>query len=124
MLSKSTENIIKQLKKANLPIEDKIALTNAVLDKLHALPLRKSFVIDGNKIVLNGKILDQQETISFKEGVEVLRDNQAHKLFNEQLRYLAMNHVFSAISPVETLNFSTAALWVLEQEAKLYESLH
>lgn len=123
MLTPTVEKVIKQLKKADLSLEDRTALTTALLDKLHALPLRKTFIIEGNKITLNGKKLDQQQTINFKDGVQILKNNQAHKVFNEQLRYLAINLGINTAVTIDTLMFAKAALWVLEQETLLYESL-
>ena len=43
MLNKTTTNLIKQLKKTNLPLEDRTALITVLLDKLTILKVNVSF---------------------------------------------------------------------------------
>lgn len=123
MLNPATEKVIKALKKANLSLEDRTALVTAMLDKVNALPLRKTFIIDANSITLNGKKLDREQILNFKEGVQVLKDNHAHKIFNEQLRYLAITMGINTAVSIDTLYFAKVAMWILEQETLLFESL-
>lgn len=87
------------------------------------LPLNDSIVISQNSIVINGKKLDVEQMISFKESCVALRDNVARKVLNEQVRYLATNMgVYKAVS-TEELYFSKAALWSIAEENKLLEQI-
>lgn len=122
-MSPATDKIIKLLKKSTLSLEDRVALVSSIMNKLMVLPLNDSIVISQNSIVINGKKLDVEQMISFKESCVALRDNVARKVLNEQVRYLATNMgVYKAVS-TEELYFSKAALWSIAEENKLLEQI-
>lgn len=122
-MQNKVEKVIKMLDKATLSLENRVALTTAILNKLNALPLSKSIIVDNGKIFVRGIELDREQEVNFREGIAVLQNNFVHKLFNEQLRYQAINLGINVATSMDTLMFSKAALWVLEQEIKLVESL-
>ena len=116
MVNPIVDKIIKQLNKKTLTIEDKTALVTALIAKLPALPLRETVEIGRNGIVINGKKLEPEQIINFREACIILKDNFAYKVIREQLRYLAINRaVRQAVTMDESL-FSKAALWILKEE--------
>lgn len=119
MISQTTEKIIKQFKKANLSIEDRVALTTALLYKLQSLPLESTFIIDSKGISVNGKVLEPEQVINFTESCAALKDNFARKVIHEQIRYLAVNMGIHNSLSIDTLMFAKAALWCLSQEEDL-----
>lgn len=65
--------------------------------------------------MINGKELDQEQMISFKEACAVLKDNYARKVIHEQIRYKAIDLGINKAISVDTIYFSKAALWVLNE---------
>lgn len=125
MLSPFTEKLIKQLKKAGLSIEDRTALTTALLTKLNALPLHNSIQVSLQEgmITIKDKPLTTEQIINFKQSATILKENFAYQVINEQIRYLAINlGVHIALSP-DTVMFSKAALWILQEEEKLLDEI-
>lgn len=123
MIQSLTQKIISQLKKKDLSLLDRSALVSAVLSKLHALPLNDSIVIGQGSITINGKALETEQIISFRESAIALRDNWARKILHEQVRYLATTMgVYKSVS-IDELYFYKSALWNLEQEDALLDQL-
>lgn len=118
-----TKKLINELKKKDLPIEDKSALTAVLMDKINALPLDNVLVLVPGVIQVNGRILDKEQIINLKESCVVLNDNQARKIIHEQLRYLAIVEGVHRGLSTEQLIFSKAALWIIEQENLLIEKI-
>lgn len=119
MISPITKKTIDTLKKANLTLEDRTALTTVLLDKLQALPITNSIVVDHNGITINGKILEPDQAIMFSESCNALKDNYARKVIHEQVKYLAINMGIHNAVALDTLFFAKSSLWNLEQEEKL-----
>lgn len=120
---KITEKTIQQLNKSTLSLEDRVALVTAILNKIQALPISKAIIVENGEIIIRGKKLDREQEIAFRESIVALDNNQAHKLFKEQLRYAAVNLGINVATSMDTLMFAKATLWVIEQETKLIESL-
>ncbi|MEI6532492.1 MAG: hypothetical protein WCO06_01490 [Candidatus Roizmanbacteria bacterium] len=123
MINKITEKLIKQFRKTNLSLEDRVALTTVLLDKLQALPLESTFIIDSKGISVNGKVLEPEQVINFTESCAALKDNFARKVINEQIRYLSVNMGIHNSLSIDTLMFAKAALWCLSQEEELLSKI-
>ena len=123
MISKTVENIIKQLRKENLSMEDRNALTTVLLDRLHSLPLSSTFVINSEGITINGRKLDTEQAINFTESCNALKDNYARKILNEQIRYLAINLGIHNCLSLDTMFFAKAALWNMQQMEELIDNV-
>ncbi len=123
MISPITENLIKQLKKSSLSMEDRLALTTALLDKLGALPIGDIVHFTESGVIINGKELDQDQALSFREACVALKDNYARNVINEQIRYQAIDLGINKAVALDTLFFSKAALWCLNEENILIEKL-
>lgn len=123
MISPITDKVIKKLKRASLSLEDRTALLTAVMDKLHVLPLHDTLVIEPNAVHINGKALDMEQIISFRESAVVFKDNWARQIIHNQVRYLATNRgVYKSVSQDE-LYFYKAALWCLSEEDALLDKI-
>ena len=123
MISPTTEKIIKQFKKANLSLEDRAALTNILLEKLKAVPLENTFIIEGGNVFINSKQMDPEQLINFRESCIALKDNVANKIIHEQIRYLASNLGVYKATTMEELVFYKAALWAINQQDVLLDKI-
>lgn len=115
----STEKLLKALKKDNLPLEDRSALTSVLMEKIGALPVEETITISPQGIHVNGRLLSQDQNLSFKEGCVSLSSNQARKLIRNQIKYLAIEEGIHKGLSTESILFSKAALWLLEVEDKI-----
>ena len=118
-----TEKLIKQLEKTKLPAEDRAGIIGALVAKVSGLPIDTVISVTNAGVNINGMKLDVEQVVQFKEGCVALENNQARKLINQQIRYLAIvEGVHKGLTPDQIL-FSKAALWVMEQEARLIEQI-
>ncbi len=121
---KITERMVKQLSRTNLALEDRIALVNSIQDKLHILPIGEMIVLDPQGgIMINGRQLDQGASISFKEAISILKENFARKIIHEQIRYKAIDMGINKSLSIDTLMFSKAAIWIINEYEILLEKL-
>lgn len=102
-------------------MEDRNALVVVLLNRLNTLPLNESIVFGQNSIKINGKDLDIEQMISFKESCVVLKDNWARKVLTEQIKYLAVNMGIYKSVDMNELFFAKAALWCIAEENKLLD---
>ena len=123
MITPITEKLIKQFKKASLTLEDKNALLSAIQNKLMVLPLNDSIISRPGMIIINGKQLELDQMVSFTESCKVLKDNFAHKIFKEQVKYLALNMGIVKSVSLDELFFAKSALWYIDNEEKLIDSI-
>lgn len=114
-LSPQVKKLVEQLRKANLSIEDRSALVSCILEKVDALPIGDVLSIEGDYISVNGKQMDQEQVIHFREACANLKDNFARKVLSEQIRYKAIEQGIMKSTSTDTLMFSKAALWCLNE---------
>ena len=107
----------------NVKGEQKTRVIEALLDKSTMLPMRKMIVTDPNGVQVNGKYLDYEQAISFRESTRVLKDNFARKAINEQLKFHAIQMGVHEGLNTEMIMFSKSILWILQEENKLIEEL-
>lgn len=119
-----THTFVWFLKTARIGNEERQLLTSAVLDKIHALPLRARVVIDEvGKIYVDGKPANFEQTLALRDGAKVMMGNYALKFVREQVRFLAVeNGVHQNLTPDQGL-FAKAALYNIQEEDKLYRLL-
>ena len=123
MLGKlGTKLAARLLKTATLTVEERQLLTAAVLERLGALPVRDKIVVDENGIFVDGRQVNLETAKRLKEGSVALLKNFARKFVGEQVRYMAIvKGVHENTSPEQGL-FAKAALWVMQEEEKLYRA--
>ena len=117
------EKIIKQFKKTKLSLEDRLALTTAILDSLSVLPIDDAIVINPNGIKINGKALDTDQMIQFSESCRALKDNKARQIINEQVKFLAINMGVHNAVTMEMMYFAKAALWNIQQQEAILDKI-
>lgn len=123
MISTTTQNVIKELQEATLSTEDRIALVSSLLDKLGAFPIGDMVFQTSTGLSINGKDLDMEQQLGFKEAVDALKGNFARRVINEQLKYKATLIGIHKSNTIDELLFSKAILWVINEENMLLESL-
>jgi hypothetical protein len=123
MISTTTEKVIKELKKADLSIEDRVALVTILLDKLGAFPIGEMVQVSLNGIAINGKELDGDQVLNFRESASLLKENFARKVINEQLKFKAMEMGIHKSTTIEQLLFAKAVIWFINEENILLQSL-
>lgn len=123
MISPTTEKVIKALKKTSLSLEDRVALTNVLLEKIGAFPIGDVVVFTESNVQINGKDLDTEQYIAFKEACSSLKENYARRVINEQLKYKATEIGVHKATSIDTLLFAKAVLWVINEENILIEKL-
>lgn len=123
MISTTTEKVIKELKKADLSTEDRVALVTILLDKLGAFPIGEMVQVSLNGISINGKELDGDQVLNFRESASLLKENFARKVINEQLKFKAMEMGIHKSTTIEQLLFAKAVIWFINEENILLQSL-
>ena len=123
MISPITQKTIDTLKKADLSLEDRTALITVLLSELNALPLDNTFIVEGQSVIVNGKELDIDQVIVFRDSCISLKDNFAFKVISNQIRYLATNLGIYKSTNLDQLYFYKTALWNLEQFDKLLDKM-
>ena len=118
-----TQKLIKQLEKANLPTEDRIALTDAIMHKLNALPIGDLITFTQDGIMINGRMLGVEDLLAFREATSVLKDNYARKVISEQIRFKAIDMGINKATSIDTLIFAKACLWVMNEHELLIHTL-
>jgi hypothetical protein len=108
------------LRRKTLSGEQKASVLSALLNNLGALPIQDIISVDAvGAIKIYGKNLEPEQFISFREGVIALKESPARKLINDQIKFLAINLGIHNGLNTETIVFSKAALWLIQEEEKL-----
>lgn len=104
--------------------DDKTRIITALLENIDALPIRDAITFDADgTILIRGKKLEIEQIQNLKTGVVILKDNFARKLIEEQLLYeCSKMGLHQGLTP-EQIQFSKAAIWVLQQYNKFLEML-
>lgn len=116
--------VIRALRSKRLTGDERVKITNELLKNIGALPLRKTITFDAQGTIhINGKKLDPEQGIAFREGCMALKDSYARAILREQLRYLAIEQgVHQAINNDQVM-FAKAALWYMGEEDKLINTI-
>lgn len=118
------EEVIEALKKKTLSVEERQLCTALLLDRLGALPLRAKIVVDETgKVFVNGRTLEAEHATRLKQAAVAMRNNAARNLVRETVTFMAITDgVHKNINPEMGL-FAKAALWFLQEENALYDTL-
>lgn len=115
---------LRLLRSKRLTGENRGRVIAALLNNLKAIPIRDviSFDTQGT-LSIQGRQLELEQAMVFRDSVKALRDSYARNLIHEQLTYEAIKlGVYTGIN-TEMIEFSKAALWILQEENKLIEQL-
>lgn len=108
----------------NLSVEERNALTNAILDRQYALPFHDIITIgqDG-KALIKGEPLDYQRALLMQQSAKATLDSPVRQLIREQVAFQAVTIGVHKQKVPEDIIFSKAALWWGQREQELLEIL-
>lgn len=112
------------LRHKKLNTEQKNECVNALLDNLHALPIRS--IISYNEqgtLLVNGKQVELEIAQRLREGAKRMLDNPARMIVRDQVAWLAVNVGIHQGNTLEQIMFAKTALWNGQEEDKLYKQL-
>lgn len=114
--------LLKLLRRNNQEV--KALILTGLLDKVGALPIQNAlyFTQDG-QLLVKGKKLDTEQYIYLRDSFMALQDSQAEKFLNEQLQFQAIEYGIHKGISTETIVFSKAVLWVIEQRKKFINQI-
>lgn len=108
------------LRSKRLSGEQKAFVTSALLDNLVAFPIRDIISFDENgTFKINGRILDTDQKIMFRESAVGMKNSFARKIIHDQMIFRAINVGLHKAINMDSIIFSQAALWVIQEEEKL-----
>lgn len=107
-----------------LNIQQRTKLVGALLDNLNAVPLTDviTFREDGT-LLIDGKEVDYEKASKIRESARAMQNNQARQLVREQVAVLAGQRGVVEGDTPEKLYFYRAALWSMNHEQAIYDSL-
>lgn len=116
--------VLKLLKSKKITGENKTLVLNELLKNIGTLPISRAIGYDGlGNILLQGKKIDLEKLGYLKESLMAYRDNQARQLIREQLKMLAIEYGVHNGLNSETILFSKAMLYNIQEEEKLLQEL-
>lgn len=112
------------LKHKKLDKVSKLALLNAMIVSVNALPIKKiiDFDPDGT-IKIEGKYLDVDKSRQIRESAISLKDNQARQLIRDQIARAAIEVGVYNSQNFEQLFFSKAVFWIIQQEEDILSKI-
>lgn len=112
------------LNTARFSIEDRAVLTNHLLQKLAALPVRDIITLnDEGGLLINDRPLSVEEVVSLRESATQLSRNYIRKILREQMAFEAIKvGVHNSISN-DTNFFAKAALWNQAKENEILQNI-
>lgn len=112
------------LRGTRLSNENKQLLTGALLDQLRALPLHARISVDETgQVIVGGRALNLETAQRLRQSARAQKNNFARKFVGEQVTFMAVHMgVHENTSPEQGL-FAKAALWVRQEEDRLYQLL-
>ena len=124
MMNRLLLNLIKYLSRKNLSLEDSLALSNLVLDKIGAIPFSDIITYDEEgRLVVGGKTITVEQAKILKEAANSALRNKALELVQEHTAFAAVAMgVHKAKSPAQMF-FARAGLWLIAQEKKALSDL-
>jgi hypothetical protein len=112
------------LKSSKISLEDKQKLTNAILIKLSALPLRDIIQVnESGTLTVNGKELDREATMVLRESAIAALQSRALGLVRDQVLYTSFVLAANKSINNEQLYFAKAAVWWQQEVDKILKSL-
>lgn len=116
--------VIYLLKRTQINAQDRARLTNAILEKIGALP---SFDIifenEKGQLIINNRILDREAEARVRESAKAAVKNRALNLIISQVTYKAITHGVHRAETPEQILFGKAAIWQGQQVIKTLSAI-
>lgn len=125
MLGKLIAEIaIYALKSKRLTSDDKAIVMAQLLANLGAIPTKSVIHFDAKgALLVNGRALSMEHLGIFIESCKGLKESFARKLIRDQITFAAIEMgVHKGLNP-DMILFSKAALWVIQEEESLINSI-
>ncbi len=74
-------------------------------------------------LIVRGEAMSPEEYGAFSASLKGYRDSYARTVIRDQLKWLAINQGIHSCQSNEQLLFAKAALWLINQEEKLINSI-
>jgi len=119
-----TKLVLWSLKSKKITGDNKTKITNLLLENIGTLPTQRLITFDQyGTLLLNGKHLELEQIMRFKQGAMALQDNEVRKVLHQSLKAMAVEMgVHNGLTP-ETIMFSKAWLYAIQEEDKLIAQL-
>lgn len=106
-------------------IGNRSVLERVLLESLETPPLRGMISTDeSRRMTIAGRVVAPDQLIALKESAQNALDSQALKIVRDQVRFKAIDQGYlSALDPTKTATFYKAALWYVQEEVALLQSL-
>lgn len=115
--------VVYLLKHRTLKLEDKMRVTNALLQNIDSLPITDVITYKDGVVTIGGKKLDFEQAQNIIVSARALEDNLFRKIIREQVNYEAIKMgIHNGLSP-DTILFAKAALWYNEQEQQVLNNI-
>lgn len=102
-------------RRLDLTIEERNLCTEAILDKLEALPLRDIIKSSEEGVLINGKPADIDTLRALRDSAIAALNNTALNYCGDQVAFLATDRVIRKALTIDEAYFYRAALWFGEQ---------
>jgi len=110
--------------RASITIEQRIILTNAIMDKLAVIQSGDILTVDAQgTLTINGQTLDYEQSRALLESARAMKHSTARNLVRKQVEYLAVQHGIHKAQTPEQMLFSKAAVWWGQEEERLISVL-
>lgn len=112
------------LNRSNVSKDDRLLLTNAILDKLYAIPTRDIINLnEEGRLLVNNVPLDHEKTIQLRDSARAMLHSNARKMVKAQVAFNAVKMGVHKAKNTDEIFFAKAALWWGQQEDELYSLL-
>lgn len=124
MLTNIKDWLLTYLLKRDLSEKMKLKLSTLLLENFHALPFRDIITVNEKGVLLvSGRQLDIEQTISLRESASGALQSVALKLINDQVLFNAVSLGVHKVERPEQMMFSRAAIWWGQQQHELLKLL-
>lgn len=124
MQSKFVKLIAWLLRRSSIKIQDRIVLTNAILDKLAVVQSCDILTVDDSgKLAINGQQLEYEYARALRDSARMMLSSTARSIVRKQVEYIAVTHGIHKAETPEQMLFAKSAIWYGQEEDKIYRLL-
>lgn len=119
-----TKIVIWLMRNSKFSIENRVALTTVLLDKLHSIPSHDIINVDGNgRVFVNGKEIDHGKVSQMRQQAQDLLEHPLRQFVRDEVSFRAVKIGVHQAMDLQQVLFAKAAIWQAQQEEEIYEQL-
>lgn len=104
--------------------ENRIVLTNAILDKLAVVQSCDILTVESSgKLAINGQPLEYEYARMLSESAKMMLSSTARSVVRKQVEYIAVTHGIHKAETPDQMLFAKAAIWYGQEEDRIYRLL-